>query len=197
MKLRLKFSFVASVVMVFFIASCNKTESYSDLLKKEQKASNWYLAQHTVCNDVPADSVFIEGSDAPYYRMDDDGYIYMQVLKADAIGHRDIPKTGDQVYFTFTRWNVETMYSSNTLDISSEIGNQDNFISTIGDTYFIFNNYSVTSSSNFGSGIQVPVSYLGYNSEVNLLLKSYYGFSSENTTCVPYKVNVRYFKAEY
>lgn len=197
MNIRQKFSFVASVVMVFFIASCNKTESYSDLLKKEQKASNWYLAQHTVCNDIPADSVFIQGNDAPYYRMDDDGYIYMQVVKADAIGNRNIPKTGDQVYFTFTRWNVETMYKSNTLDIDSEIGNQDNFISTIGNTYFIFNNYSVSSSSNFGSGIQVPVSYLGYNSEVNLLLKSYYGFSSENTTCVPYKVNVRYFKAEY
>ena len=89
------------------------------------------------------------------------------------------------------------MYSANSLNIDSEIGNQDNFAQTSAESYFLFNNYNVNSSSQYGSGIQIPVSYLGYNSEVNILLKSYYGFSSENTTCIPYKVNVRYFKAEY
>lgn len=198
MNIRLKFSFVAAVVMTLIISSCSKTESYSDLLKKEQRASNWFLAQHTVCNAIPTDSLFIEGEDAPYYRMDDDGYIYMQVVEAMPLKERVYPKSGDQVYFTFTRWNVETMYNENSLDIKSEISNQDNYLTDlIGTTYFIYNNFSVSSSSNFGSGMQVPVGYLGYNSEVNLLLKSYYGFSSENTTCVPYKVNVRYFKAEY
>ena len=128
--------------------------------------------------------------------MDDDRYVYMQVIKADALKDRVIPATGEQVYFTFTRWNVETMYSSNSLSVAGE-GNQDNFASVVPETYFIFNNYSVNSSSLYGSGIQVPLSYLGFNSEVNILLKSYYGFSSENTTCIPYKVNVRYFKAEY
>ncbi len=197
MNIKFKYSFVAAVLMALFAVSCSKTESYSDLLKKEQKASNWFLAQQTVCNDIPADSVFLTGPNAPYYKMDDDGYVYMQVIKANEVKDRDIPESGDQVYFTFTRWNIETMYSNNTLDISSEMGNQDNFLSSVGDTYFIFNNYSVNSSSTFGSGMQIPVSYLGYNSEVNILLKSYYGFSSENTTCIPYKVNVRYFKAEY
>lgn len=196
MNIKLKFSLVAAMVTVLFVSSCSKTESYSDLLKKEQKASNWFLAQQTVCNDIPADSVFITGPDAPYYKMDDDGYIYMQVVRANDPKDRDIPETGDQVYFTFTRWNVDAMYSSNTLDIAGE-GNQENFITPIVDTYFIFNNYSVSSSTTYGSGMQLPVSYLGYNSEVNILLKSYYGFSSENTTCIPYKVNVRYFKAEY
>lgn len=187
---------MAAVAVAFFLASCSKTESYSDLLKKEQKASNWFLAQHKVCNEIPSDSVFLVGSDAPYYKMDDDGYVYMQVLKANDPKDRDIPVTGDQVYFTFTRWNIETMYNNNTLDVSGE-GNQDNFINTVAETYFIYNNYSVSSSSNYGSGIQIPVSYLGYNSEVNIVLKSYYGFTTENTTCVPFKVNVRYFKAEY
>ncbi|MDE6479844.1 MAG: DUF4827 domain-containing protein [Muribaculaceae bacterium] len=182
------------VMLLLLFASCSKTESYSDLLKKEQKASNWFLAQQKVCNDIPADSVFKVGPDAPYYRMDDDGYIYMQVLK---VGDREIPETGATVYFTYTRYNVDTMYSSNSLDVAASDGNQDNFINPIGSTYFIYNNYNVNSSSNYGSGIQLPLSYLGYNSEVNILLKSYYGFLSENTTCIPYLVNVRYFKAEY
>lgn len=197
MNIKLRISIVASMVMALFFGSCSKTESYSDLLKKEQKASNWFLAQQKVCNEVPADSIFIEGSDAPYYKMDDDGYVYMQVVSSQSKNQRDIPKTGEQVYFTFTRWNIETMYSNNTLEVASDLGNQDNFMTSIGYTYFLFNNYSVNSSLSYGSGIQIPVSYLGYNSEVNLLLKSYYGFSSENTTCIPFKVNVRYFKAEY
>ena len=196
MNIKFKFPFFTAVVMVLFASSCSKTESYSDLLKKEQKASNWFLAQQTVCNDIPADSVFLVGSDAPYYRMDDDGYIYMQVLKADDVADREFPTTGEQVYFTFTRWNVETMYSSNTTDISSEDGNQDNMWTSVP-TYFIYNNSSSNMSSTYGSGIQVPLSYLGFNSEVNILLKSYYGFAQDNTTCVPYKVNVRYFKSEY
>lgn len=197
MNIRLKFSLTAAVVMVLCLASCSKTESYSDLLKKEQKASNWFLAQQKVCNEIPADSVFITGKDAPYYKMDEDGYVYMQVVKADPLKERNIPKTGDQVYFTYTRWNIDTMYRTNTQEVAATDSNQDNFLISSGNTYFIFNNYGVYSSAQFGSGIQIPVSYLGYNSEVNILLKSYYGFSSDNTTCIPYKVNVRYFKAEY
>lgn len=196
MKIKIKYSFALAAVMTLFFSSCSKTESYSDLLKKEQKASNWFLAQQKVCNEIPADSVFLMGNDAPYYKMDDDGYVYMQVIKANPKGQRVLPHTGDQVYFTFTRYNIEKMYNSNNLEVSGE-GNQDNFINTVAETYFIFNNYSVSSSSTYGSGIQIPVSYLGYDSEVNILLKSYYGFSAESTTCVPYKVNVRYFKAEY
>ncbi|MDE7346167.1 MAG: DUF4827 domain-containing protein [Muribaculaceae bacterium] len=197
MNVRLKYPFFAALMMVLFLASCNKTESYSDLLKKEQKASNWFLAQQKVCNEISADSVFLTGPDAPYYKMDDDGYVYMQVVKADNPGNRNIPSYGDQVYFTYTRWNIETMYNNNSFDIAPTDGNQNNFINLVGDTYFIYGNYSVNSSLKYGSGMQIPLSYLGYNSEVNILLKSYYGFLEDNTTCIPYKVNVRYFKAEY
>lgn len=196
MKIYFKISLICVVLTSVMFASCSKTESYSDLLKKEQKVSNWYLAQHKVCNVIPADSVFLMGPDAPFYRMDDDGYVYMQVIKAPNLKDRKIPAYGDQVYFTFTRYNIETMYNDNTLDVTG-VGNQGDFVSSVGNTYFIFNNYSVSSSSQFGSGIQLPVSYLGYDSEVNILLKSYYGFSDESTTCIPFLVNTRYFKAEY
>ncbi len=192
----MKFPISIALFIMLFFASCSKTQSYSDLLKNEQKVSNWFLAQHTVCNEIPADSVFKEGPNAPFYRMDDDGYVYMQVIKSEKKADRDIPQTGDQVYFTFTRYNIDEMYRNNTLNVSADYSNQDNLVGAIS-TYFIFNNYRVSVSSQFGSGIQVPVSYLGYNSEVNILLKSYYGFSQDNTTCIPYLVNTRYFKAEY
>lgn len=190
---KLKISLGALALASLMMVSCNDQESYSDLLKNEQKVSNWFLAQKKVCNEIPADSVFEVGPDAPFYRLDPDGYVYMQVLK---VGEGDIPASGDQVYFTFTRYNIEEMYNNNTLDVEG-VGNQSDFLTSIGDTYFIFNNYSVSSSSQYGSGIQMPVAFLGYNSEVNILLKSYYGFQVDNTTCIPYLVNTRYFKAEY
>lgn len=193
MKLNKKIPLYFLALIGIVSASCSKSESYSDLLRKEQKVSNWFLAQHRVCNEIPADSIFEVGPDAPYYRLDDDGYVYMQVLK---VGDRKIPAAGDQVYFTFTRYNIETMYNDNSLSVAGE-GNQDDFLTSVGNTYFIYQNYRVSSSSQFGSGIQMPVSYLGYDSEVNILLKSYYGFSQENTTCIPFLVNTRYFKAEY
>lgn len=192
--MKIKSILVLTAIMCLAFVSCEDTVSYSDLLKNEQKVSNWFLAQHRVCNEIPADSIFEVGPDAPYYRMDDDGYVYMQVLK---MGDKKYPSYGDQVYFTYSRYNIETMYDENTLDVTAEESNQDDFVTSVGNTYFIYQNYSVSVSSNFGSGIQIPVGYLGYNSEVNILLKSYYGFSSENTTCVPYLVNTRYFKAEY
>lgn len=188
-----KISFGVLILAGLMLTSCDDTESYSDLLKEEQKVSNWFLAQHRVCNEIPSDSVFEVGENAPYYRIDPDGYIYMQVLK---VGDRKIPASGDQVYFTFTRYNIQTMYDSNSLDVDGE-GNQDDFLNSVGTTYFIFNNFSVSSSATFGSGIQKPLSYLGYDSEVNIVLKSYYGFQQDNTTCIPYLVNTRYFKGEY
>lgn len=193
MKIQKFLSFAIVSVLAIAAMSCSKTQSYSDLLKEEQKASNWFLAQHKVCNEIPADSVFETGPDAPYYKIDPDGYIYMQVI---SVGDGDIPEAGDQVYFTFTRYNIQTMYNDDTLEVEG-VGNQDDFLSSVGQSYFIFGNYYVTSSAQFGQGIQKPVSYLGYNSEVNILLKSYYGFQSEQTSCVPYLVNTRYFKAEY
>lgn len=188
-----KISFGVLIFAGLMLTSCDDTESYSDLLKEEQKVSNWFLAQHRVCNEIPSDSVFEVGENAPFYRIDPDGYIYMQVLK---VGDRKIPASGDQVYFTFTRYNIQTMYDSNSLDVDGE-GNQDDFLNSVGTTYFIFNNFSVSSSATFGSGIQKPLSYLGYDSEVNIVLKSYYGFQQDNTTCIPYLVNTRYFKGEY
>lgn len=193
MRLISKVSFGIMALTAVVIVSCSDSKSYSDLLKDEQRASNWFLAQHHVCNEIPADSVFEVGEDAPFYRIDPDGYIYMQVLK---VGDRDMPTTGDQVYFTFTRYNIQTMYNNNTLEVEGE-GNQDDYLNSVGNTYFIYGNLNVSSSAQFGSGIQTPLSYLGYNSEVNILLKSYYGFQSDNTTCVPYLVNTKYFKGEY
>ncbi len=179
-------------VMAFSMLSCKDQESYSDLLKEEEHATNAFLADQLVEMSVPADSVFITGPDAPYYRMDEDGYIYMQVVNPGDPDDR--PKMNDQVYFRFTRWNLKNWYEAG---VWAAEGNSNNMNNGLGATSFVFGSTASSNSALYGSGIQTPLYYLGYNSEVNLVLRSYYGFSTDGSACIPYKINLRYFKAEY
>ena len=64
-----------------------------------------------------------------------------------------------------------------------------------GNASFRFGNYTLTSSSQWGSAIQLPLNFLGYDCEVNLVVKSQLGLSSEISQVIPYLYNLRYFEA--
>ncbi|MDE5876313.1 MAG: DUF4827 domain-containing protein [Muribaculaceae bacterium] len=193
MKLSVKLSsYVAAVLLMVSFVSCNDTESYSDMLRDEEYACNWYLAGKKIEVDVPADSVFECGTDAPFYRMDEDGYLYMQVINPGDKSQR--AKAGDKVYFRFMRQNIKYMCEG--LNVPPD-GNADNVDSKWGNTSFVMGNKVLSSTTKWGTGIQIPLDYLGYNCEVNLVLKSYVGFTDDQMQCLPYIINVRYFKAEY
>ena len=173
-----------------FLGGCSDSDSYSTLLKKEEKAANWFLSNQKVCLDIPADGQFEIGENAPFYKLDEDGYVYMQVVNPGSETSR--PQKGDQVYFRYNRINLKTWYESGS-EVST--GNDNNMeIATSG---FVYDDYSLNSTIMYGRGIQNALSYLGYNSEVNLVLRSYYGFTSDQSQCIPYLINIRYFKAEY
>ena len=187
-------SFFLFSLIALFNASCSKSQSYSELLRDEEKAVNWYLSGYNVALELPADPKdFITcetmGEDAPFYKFDADGYVYMQVVKADL---SDMVEPGDLVYFRFQRESILDLY--NDMDSSSS-GNSDYLPN--GNTSFIYKNTVLSSSTIWGLGIQMPLKYLGYNSEVNLVLKSYYGFTEDQTYCIPFIINLRYFKPEY
>ena len=187
-----KYISLVAVLSLVFVSSCEKTESYAELLKKEEKAVNWYLSGQSVETVIPADSIFITGEDAPFYRMDDDGNVYMQVINAGDMDDR--PQTGDRVYFRFSRMNLRNFYEA---DLEQWVGNSSTLNSTLGSTSFILDNYTLPSSSQYGTGIQLPLKYLGYNSRVRLVLKAQAGFSSEMSQCLPFVMDVRYFRGEY
>lgn len=192
MKLTLKrlTALMAVVAVLFGLASCNDTKSYSDLLKEEEQAVNWYLAQYEIETKIPEDSAFKTGPDAPFYKMDKDGYVYMKVINP---GDPDKKvKEGDRVYFTFMRANIKDMYNG-----SGEVweGNAENMLSQ--PTSFFLDNTTFQSSTQYGKGIQLPMHYFGLYSEVELVIKSLEGFTIDMSTCLPYIYKVRYFPAEY
>lgn len=176
----------------FLFSSCEKGESYADLLKKEEKAVNWYLSGESVETVVPADSIFIEGEDAPFYKMDAEGTVYMKVLDSGDLTDR--PKKGDRVYFRYSRMNLRNFYEA---DVEQWFGNSSDLSSTTLSTSFIVGDYLLQSSYQFGTGVQVPMNYLGYNSRVRLVLKAQAGFYAEQSQCLPYVVDIRYFKGMY
>ena len=171
--------------------SCKDSESYSDLLREEEKAVNWYLAAQRVETEVPADGNFEIGENAPFYRMDEDGTVYMQVINKGDMDNR--PVADDKVFFRFSRKNIKLLYETGS---AFEVGNIHDFNSSLGATYFFYENRTYPNSTTYGTGIQLPLKYLGYNSEVNLVLKSYSGFSVDQSQCIPYIIKVKYYKPE-
>lgn len=183
--------FLLMLTLGFAMTSCDDTESYSDLLNEQEKAVNWYLADQKVELELPADSVsFITGKDAPFYKLDEDGNVYMQVIDKGDLD--DKVKNSDIVYFRFMRKNIRALYMD--MEANWE-GNADDM--GFSNTYFVYGNTLLNTSRQFGQGIQKPLQFLGYNSEVNLVLKSLEGFQEDETVCLPYIINIRYFRPEY
>ena len=150
---------IARILFVFFtvmmvLSSCDNGKSYADLLKEEDKAVKAFLADKKV-EDIPADSVFVTLQDVgnndtlavPYYRLDDDGNVYMQVLDA---------------------------------------GIQDD---RFGET-------TLSSTTQYGTGIQYPMYFLGNECKVNLLIRAKLGFTAETSTVIPYLYTISYNKSK-
>lgn len=181
----------ALAALVAVTTACSKSKSYSEMLRDEEKATNWWLANQRIENEIPADSVFETGSDAPFYKLDEDGFIYMQVIRTGDLDKK--ARQGQQVYFRYMRTNILEMYRGN--DPQPQ-GNANN-VGGGNATSFRFDDLSASTSIQFGSGIQMPLFFLGLDCEVNLVLRSYYGFQGETGQCQPYIYNIKYYPAYY
>ena len=182
-------STISAIFALFTLSSCSETVSYSELLDDEKESTNWFLSNQRIINTVPADSIFEYGEDAPYYRMDDEGFVYMQVINPGTKDNK--AKFDELIYFRYMRTNIDHMYLG--YDPQPE-GNADSMNSST--TSFRYNNTTLQSSYKYGSGIQLPLKYLGVDCEVNLVLRSQYGFIEDQSSCMPYLYNVRYYRSQ-
>lgn len=190
---------LAAIAAILLLPSCNDRQSYAELLRGETEATNSYLSNCQVITEIPSDTVFLTVDSlltlglsredamkyAPYYRMDENGDVYMQVV---SVGDGDMATNDQLVYFRFNRYNLNYYYSTgewysegNATDLGTE------------PTSFRYNNYSLESSYQWGSGIQIPLRYLPLNTEANLIVKSRVGVYNEQSSVIPYLYNIRYY----
>ena len=191
-------------IALLILPACKDKESYADLLKDENQAVNAYLAGFPVIGSIPADSVFISTQEimetqglsreeaellTPFYRMDEDGYVYMQVVNP---GLTDVKAEENQlIYFRFTRYNLKAWYEYDTWNPS---GNATDLGTNT--TSFRYKNTTLQSTTQWGEGIQVPLDFLTLGCEVNIIIKSYMGPEDEITNVYPYLYKVRYFESK-
>ena len=188
MNLRKFLTFAISAAFLLAFSSCKDSKSYAELLNEETKAVNAFLADQNVILDIPADSIFEYGPDAPLYPIDDDVNLFLKVIEP---ADKEMVKNDDMVFFRFTRYNLNEYALTGSL--GSGYGNSEDV--SMGSASFRFNNYTLTTSSQWGSGIQMPLNFLGFNSHVRLVIKSQFGLTSEISQVIPFLYDIRYLPA--
>lgn len=183
----------AAVMASVMMQSCDDGKSYAEMLTEENKAVNLFLVDQKVVGSVPADSIFQVGNQAPYYQLDEEGNIYMKVL---ALGEEGNVEEGQQVIFRFRRTNLMYYYPGANIENLDWEGNNDNPVSNISS--FRYGDYTLPSSAQWGSAIQLPLSFkqIQLGSRVMLVIKSQYGWSDEITYVQPYLYEISYNRRE-
>ncbi len=187
----MKYNLIFFLAVLGLLSSCNNGTTYAELLTDENISVNRFLSNQRVVPYQERDSTFQfeVGEDAPYYELEEDGNVYMQVLNAGTPGNR---ATYDQViYFRFTRYNLNS-YTDDTLPE----GEGNNTDLTYGNTSFRYGNLSSTTSYQWGEGLQYPLYYLPIDCQVNLVIKSQLGLYQEISYVYPFLYNIRYFKSQ-
>ena len=191
MKKFFSYSMLLGLFALTLLSSCNNDQSYADRLNEERNAVNAYLVNHRVVMSVPEDSVFEVGADAPFDRLDPDGNIYMQVLNAgDRVN--DKAKTGEPINFRYSRYSLSVWYADGTW---KEYSGNENAMNA-APCSFNYSDYTLPSSSQWGYGLQYPLIFLGVECEVNLVIKSQFGFTSEISYVMPFFYHVRYYHSQ-
>lgn len=171
------------VMAALAMTSCSDGKSYAQLLNEEDMYTNNFLADQHVELAIPADTVFEVGPNAPYYRLDDDGMLYMQVLEAGTKDNR--VEDDEQIYFRYTRYPL-ALYSNGELPTG-----EGNNIS-LSPAWFRYNNFQIQTSYQWGQGVQMPLRYLPVDCEVNIVIKSQMGITDESANVQPYLWKLTY-----
>lgn len=187
----LRSHFAATAILItscglLSLSSCSSGESYSDLLNDENQDVNRFLADQLVAGQWPGEN-YEYGEKAPYYQIDEDGALFMKVLVPG--NPDDMAEYNDQIYFRFDRAALREYTSWDALVWS---GNATTL--PMGAASFRFDNYTLSSTSQYGEGIQAPLKYLGVGCQVYLVVKSTVGIqaNNENASVIPYIYRISY-----
>ncbi len=159
-----------------------------DLKKTEQRAMKKFLSKFDVIDNLPAINDIQVGSVAPFYKLNPEGTVYMQVVKK---GAGSTATAGEQIYFRYMRYNLLSYLENGVLPIG-----QGNLNSVSQDVTFFTLGSDNPNTTQWGMAIQMPMMLgLPVDSEVNLVVASEAGFVSEISAVTPFLYNIRYFKS--
>lgn len=161
-----------------------------DLKKTEQWAMKKYLSKFDVVDQLPAIADIQVGSVAPFYKLNSEGTVYMQIVRK---GTAPAATEGETIYFRFLRYNLLSYLENGVLPNGE--GNMNSL--TPAATSFELGS-DKPSTTQWGPALQMPM-LLGFpvDSEVNLVVASEAGFISEISSVTPFLYNIRYFKTSY
>lgn len=161
-----------------------------DLKKTEQRAMKEYLSKFDVVDELPTINNLQVGYVAPFYRLNPEGTVYMQVVK---MGTAPAATNGEMIYFRFMRYNLLSYLENGVLPQGQ--GNANDI--TESTTFFEVGSEN-PSTTQWGSAIPMPILLgLPVDSEVNLVVASETGPTSEISGVVPFLYNIRYYKSVY
>ncbi|MCM1290632.1 MAG: DUF4827 domain-containing protein [Bacteroides sp.] len=173
-----------------YISITQNPLTYEDLQKTEQRAIKSYLKKFDVYDELPPLNEIQVGSVAPFYKLDSDGYVYMQVVK---MGSAPAATQGETIYFRFLRYNLLSYFENGVLPNGE--GNMNSIDQSV--TSFVVGS-NQASTTQWGTAIQMPMLLgLPSDSEVNLVVASQAGFTSEIANVIPYLYNIRYYQTKY
>ncbi|MCM1356501.1 MAG: DUF4827 domain-containing protein [Staphylococcus sp.] len=160
-----------------------------DLQKTERRAIKSYLSKFDVIDKLPAVTDIQVGSVAPFYKLDNDGKVYMQVVK---MGAEPAAVTGEKIYFRFLRYDL--LYYLNNGLLPNGTGNMTD-ISQDATSFTLGSDNEETKQ--WGTALPLPMQIgLPLGSEVNLVVSSEAGITNEISSVIPYLYNIRYYKAQ-
>lgn len=158
----------------------------ADYQKREQKAMKNYLRRFDVVEQVPRPDEIIEGPVAPYYRLDAEGTVYMQVVRK---GSAPAATEGERIYFRFNRYDLLRYMADGAMP--PPFGNWSDI--EPAQTSFVVGSDDEADAM-YGKAIQMPLLLgLAADSEVNLVVASSAGFADASATYTPYLYSVRYY----
>lgn len=159
-----------------------------DLKKTEQRAMKKYLSKFDVIDELPAIDNIQVGSVAPFYKLNPEGTVYMQVVK---MGTASAATYGEKIYFRFMRYNLLSYLENGVLPQGQGNANDP----TESTTFFEVGSEN-PSTTQWGKAIPMPILLgLPVDSEVNLVVASEAGPTSEISGVIPFLYNIRYFKS--
>lgn len=159
-----------------------------DLKKTEQRAMKKYLSKFDVVDQLPAIADIHVGSVAPFYKLNSEGTVYMQVVRK---GTAPAATEGETIYFRFMRYNLLSYLENGVLPNGE--GNM-NSLNPSATSFELGSDKP--STTQWGTAIQMPMLLgLPIDSEVNLVVASEAGFTAEISSVMPFLYNIRYYKS--